>query len=87
MGQPTPKKIYYFPKFFCRKLHENERICILNGLSLFCSATAYIGLLDYGLPKSGETVLVNPAAGATGNVVGQIAKIKVPLLFPKLAKL
>ena len=46
---------------------------------MYCSATAYIGLLDYGLPKSGETVLVNGAAGAVGSVVGQIAKIKVRL--------
>ena len=47
--------------------------------AFYCSATAYIGLLDHGQPKSGETVLVNAAAGATGNIVGQIAKIKVRL--------
>ena len=38
--------------------------------------TAYFGLLDIGDPKPGETVLVSGAAGATGSVVGQIAKIK-----------
>jgi hypothetical protein len=38
--------------------------------------TAYFGLLDTGLPKAGETVLVSGAAGAVGSVVGQIAKIK-----------
>lgn len=38
--------------------------------------TAYFGLLDTGLPKSGETVVVSGAAGAVGTVVGQIAKIK-----------
>lgn len=38
--------------------------------------TAYWGLLDLGEPKEGETVLVSGAAGATGSVVGQIAKIK-----------
>jgi len=38
--------------------------------------TAYFGLLDVCQPKSGETVFVNSAAGATGSVVGQIAKIK-----------
>ena len=37
--------------------------------------TAYFGLLDLGAPKAGETVLVSGAAGATGSVVGQIAKI------------
>lgn len=38
--------------------------------------TAYFGLLDKGLPKAGETVLVSGAAGMVGSVVGQIAKIK-----------
>jgi NADPH-dependent curcumin reductase len=38
--------------------------------------TAYFGLLDTGLPKAGETVVVSGAAGAVGTVVGQIAKIK-----------
>lgn len=36
--------------------------------------TAYFGLLDIGQPKAGEIVLVSGAAGATGSVVGQIAK-------------
>jgi NADPH-dependent curcumin reductase len=38
--------------------------------------TAYFGLLDVGQPKAGDTVVVSGAAGATGSVVGQIAKIK-----------
>lgn len=38
--------------------------------------TAYFGLLDVGQPVEGDTVLVSGAAGATGSVVGQIAKIK-----------
>ena len=38
--------------------------------------TAYFGLLDVGRPAAGETVVVSGAAGATGSVVGQIAKIK-----------
>jgi NADPH-dependent curcumin reductase CurA len=38
--------------------------------------TAYVGLLDIGQPKPGETVVVSAAAGAVGSVVGQIAKIK-----------
>jgi NADPH-dependent curcumin reductase CurA len=36
--------------------------------------TAYFGLLRVGRPEPGEVVLVSAAAGATGNVVGQIAK-------------
>jgi NADPH-dependent curcumin reductase CurA len=38
--------------------------------------TAYFGLLDVGQPVAGETVLVSGAAGATGSIVGQIAKIQ-----------
>lgn len=36
--------------------------------------TAYFGLLDVGRPRPGETVVVSASAGATGNLVGQIAK-------------
>ncbi|WP_306209145.1 NADP-dependent oxidoreductase [Actinoplanes sp. RD1] len=36
---------------------------------------AYFGLLDIGRPQAGETVLVSGAAGATGSVAGQIARI------------
>jgi len=38
--------------------------------------TAYVGLLDIGKPKPGETVVVSAASGAVGAAVGQIAKIK-----------
>lgn len=38
--------------------------------------TAYVGLLDIGQPRAGETVVVGAATGAVGSVVGQIAKIK-----------
>jgi NADPH-dependent curcumin reductase len=38
--------------------------------------TAYVGLLDIGQPKPGETVVVSAASGAVGSVVGQLAKIK-----------
>jgi NADPH-dependent curcumin reductase CurA len=38
--------------------------------------TAYFGLLDVGKPKAGETVVVSGAAGATGSIVGQIARIQ-----------
>jgi NADPH-dependent curcumin reductase CurA len=38
--------------------------------------TAYFGLLDIGRPVEGETVVVSAAAGAVGQVVGQIAKIR-----------
>ncbi|WP_036465163.1 NADP-dependent oxidoreductase [Mycolicibacterium iranicum] len=38
-------------------------------------ATAYFGMTGIGRPQQGETVVVSAAAGATGSVAGQIAKI------------
>ncbi|OHY78857.1 NADP-dependent oxidoreductase [Marinobacter sp. AC-23] len=38
--------------------------------------TAYVGLLLFGQPKQGDTVVVSAAAGAVGQVVGQIAKMR-----------
>ena len=38
--------------------------------------TGYFGLMDVGMPKPGETVVVSGAAGAVGQTVGQLAKIK-----------
>ena len=38
--------------------------------------TAYFGLLEVGKAKAGDTVVVSGAAGATGMIAGQIAKIK-----------
>ena len=48
---------------------------MINVLGL-TGITAYFGLLDIGQPKEGDTVVVSGAAGATGSVVAQIAKIK-----------
>jgi hypothetical protein len=41
----------------------------VNGL------TAYFGMIEIGKIKAGETVIVSSAAGATGSIAGQIAKI------------
>lgn len=37
--------------------------------------TAWIGLMLFGQPKAGETVLVSAASGAVGSVVGQLARL------------
>ncbi|MES2257008.1 MAG: NADP-dependent oxidoreductase [Pseudomonadota bacterium] len=42
------------------------------GLSAF---TAYIGMREFGRPQPGATVVVSAAAGATGAVAGQLARI------------
>jgi len=38
--------------------------------------TAYVGLLEIGRPKEGDTVFVSAASGAVGSMVCQIAKLK-----------
>ncbi|MBN2622275.1 MAG: NADP-dependent oxidoreductase [Acidimicrobiales bacterium] len=38
--------------------------------------TAYVGIVDVGAAKEGETVVVSAAAGATGSLAAQIAKIR-----------
>lgn len=38
--------------------------------------TAYVGLLEIGRPRAGETVAVAAATGPVGSAVGQIAKLK-----------
>jgi hypothetical protein len=38
-------------------------------------ATAYFGMMEVGQPTPGDTVVVSAAAGATGSIAGQIAKI------------
>ncbi len=38
--------------------------------------TGYFGLMDVGVPQAGETLVVSGAAGAVGQTVGQLARIK-----------
>ena len=49
----------------------------LAALSVFGSngMTAYVGMLEVGKIKEGETVVVSAAAGATGSIAVQIAKL------------
>jgi NADPH-dependent curcumin reductase CurA len=56
----------------------DQRIGLTNWLNVLGlpGMTGYFGLLDVGLPKAGETVVVSGAAGAVGQTVGQIAKIR-----------
>jgi len=37
--------------------------------------TAWVGLIEIGRPRPGETVLVSSATGAVGSVVGQLARL------------
>jgi NADPH-dependent curcumin reductase CurA len=46
------------------------------GVAGMPGVTAWVGLLDIGQPKAGETVVVSAASGAVGSVVGQLAKMR-----------
>jgi hypothetical protein len=55
-----------------------EGVPVTSALSILgiTGLTAYFGFLEVGLPKEGDVVLISGAAGATGSVVGQLAKLK-----------
>jgi NADPH-dependent curcumin reductase CurA len=52
--------------------HHNLSLPSILGMP---GMTAYVGLLEIGQPKPGETIVVAAASGAVGSVVGQIGKI------------
>ncbi|OIW26617.1 NADP-dependent leukotriene B4 12-hydroxydehydrogenase [Coniochaeta ligniaria NRRL 30616] len=57
------------------RLPANARVTDAMGVLGMTGLTAYFGMLEIGQPKKGETVVVSGAAGATGSVAAQIAKI------------
>ncbi|KAL8935511.1 MAG: hypothetical protein Q9216_005389 [Gyalolechia sp. 2 TL-2023] len=58
------------------EMPKNGRVTDSLGVLGMTGLTAYFGLLDVGKVKAGDFVVVSGAAGATGSVVGQIAKLK-----------
>jgi len=66
------------PDGFLRIIDPSRVASITRYLSVLgpVGVTAYCGLLEVACPRVGDTVLVSAAAGASGSIVGQIAKIK-----------
>jgi NADPH-dependent curcumin reductase CurA len=68
-------------EYACVDASETRQVAVRGPLSHHLGAlgitglTGYLGLVDIGRPAAGETVLVSAAAGATGTVVGQVARI------------
>jgi NADPH-dependent curcumin reductase CurA len=59
-----------------RTLDRSVPVSTALGVLGMPGMTAYVGLLDIGQLKAGETVVVSAASGAVGSVVGQLAKVK-----------
>lgn len=57
-------------------LPPNGRMTDTLGALGMPGLTAYFGIIDVGKVQAGDFVVVSGAAGATGSVVGQIAKLK-----------
>ena len=55
---------------------SNGKVTDALGVLGMTGLTAYFGILDIGNVKAGDFVVVSGAAGATGSVVCQIAKLK-----------
>ncbi|MCJ1407523.1 hypothetical protein MMC19_001594 [Ptychographa xylographoides] len=62
----------------CQKtdVPKNGKVTDALGVLGLTGLTAYFGLIDIGKVKAGDNVVVTGAAGATGSVVCQIAKLK-----------
>ena len=54
---------------------EDIELPAAMGLLGITGLTAYFGLYEIGKPKNGDTIVVSGAAGATGSVVVQLARI------------
>ncbi len=61
------------PIFRFKRVHPLPRYLGVLGNN---GMTAYFGMLDVARPREGETVLVSGAAGATGSIAAQIAKLQ-----------
>jgi NADPH-dependent curcumin reductase CurA len=59
-----------------RKVDASEPLTHWLGIYGVTGTTAYFGMLDVGAVRAGDVVVVSGAAGATGSVAGQIAKIQ-----------
>ncbi|PHR12471.1 MAG: NADP-dependent oxidoreductase [Sphingopyxis sp.] len=75
MGMLRWQDYAHVPGSDLNKVPDDELLAANLGSLGTTGMTAYFGLLKHGRPQPGDTVVVSGAAGATGSMVGQIAKI------------
>lgn len=61
---------------FTTKLDPGTDLLAALGVLGNNGITAWIGMLDIGQPEEGQTVVVSAAAGATGSIAGQLARLR-----------
>ncbi|GJC83273.1 NADP-dependent oxidoreductase RED1 [Colletotrichum liriopes] len=64
----------FLPGFFKVPNTHNVDLPLFVGALGMPGMTAYEGFYEIGKPKKGETIFVSSAAGAVGQIVGQLAK-------------
>ena len=62
------------PKGLKRLNPDDAPISTAVGVLGMPGFTAYVGLVEHGRPKPGETIVVSAASGAVGQVVGKLAQ-------------
>lgn len=70
-----PREFETVPEIMGGALPPGAGLTDLQGVLGMTGLTAYFGMTAIGRPRAGETVVVSGAAGATGSVAGQMAKI------------
>ena len=75
MGMLRWQDYAHLPGGDLQKVEDDEQLAANLGALGTTGMTAYFGLLKHGRPRPGDTVVVSGAAGATGSMVGQIARI------------
>lgn len=72
MGEGVPRASYMIP----RRLDPTRgRISLAVGVLGMLGLTAYAGMLLFGRPRAGETVVVSAASGGVGQIAGQLARL------------
>ncbi|CAI2169887.1 19032_t:CDS:2 [Funneliformis geosporum] len=65
----------FFKKYLKEAKNDGNSLSYFLGILGMTGFTAYVGLYVFAKPKKDETIFISAAAGAVGQVLGQISKI------------